>query len=257
MLLSQLITGLADTASLFLIAAGLSLIFGVTRIVNFAHGSFYMLGAYIGYSLIEWFGSGPLGFWGGVVLAALAVGTLGALMEILILRRIYRAPELYQLVGTFGVVLIVQDAALAIWGPVDKLGPRAPGLDSAVQVLGYYVPEYDLFLIVLGPAVLLALWFALTRTRWGMLVRAATEDREMLSALGVDQAKLFTGVFFVGSALAGLGGAVQLPKGGADLLMDLTMIAPAFVVVVIGGMGSIPGAFLAAAIIKVLNALAV
>jgi branched-chain amino acid transport system permease protein len=254
MILVQFLTGLASAASLFLVAAGLSIIFGVTRIVNFAHGSFYMLGAYIAYSLVERLGGGALGFWGAVFLAALAVGAIGVVVEMLVLRRIYRAPELFQLLATFGVVLVVQDVSLWIWGPEDLLGPRAPGLDGAVLIFGSYLPEYDLALIALSPLVLGGLWLLFHRTRWGTLVRAATQDREMVAALGVNQAWLFTSVFFVGAFLAGLGGAAQLPKGGADLLIDLNIIAAAFVVVVVGGMGSITGAFLAAVLIGELNA---
>lgn len=252
--LVQFLTGLASAASLFLVASGLSIIFGVSRVVNFAHGSLYMLGAYIAYSLVGVFGHSILGFWAAMVGAAVAVGGIGIIMETTVLRRLYRSPELFQLVATFGVVLVVQDVALAVWGPEDLLGPRAPGLDGAVLLLGHKVPEYDLALIVLGPAVLIALWLLLNRTRWGILVRAATQDPEMAGALGVNQKWLLTGVFFLGSLLAGLGGALQLPREPANLLMDLNIIAEAFVVVVIGGMGSIPGAFLAAVLIGELEA---
>ena len=252
-ILIQFLNGLASASSLFLVAAGLSLIFGVTRIVNFAHGSLYMLGTYIAYSLIEVFGRGPLGFWGAVVLAGLAVAAFGALVEVFLLRRIYAAPELLQLLATFALVLIVKDFALWVWGPEDLLGPRAPGLGGAVEITGRQFPEYDLFLIVLGPLVLAVLWAILTRTRWGTLVRAATQDREMAGALGVNQKWLFTGVFALGSLLAGLGGSVQIPRP-ANLFMDLSVISDAFVVVVVGGLGSIGGAFLAALLIAEIKA---
>jgi branched-chain amino acid transport system permease protein len=246
----QFLNGLAGASTLFLIAVGLSLIFGVTRIVNFAHGSLYMLGIYIAYSAVGAFaGAGALGFWGGVLAAALAAGLFGALIEVLILRRIYQAPELFQLLATFALVLIVKDFVLWAWGPEDLLGPRAPGLDGAVTILGQRFPEYDVFMIAVGPVVLGLLWLLLNRTRWGTLVRAATQDREMVGALGVNQKWLFTGVFALGAFLAGLGGALQLPREPAQLFLDLTAIADAFVIVVVGGMGSIPGAFLAALII--------
>ena len=251
--IAQFLTGLASAAALFLVASGLGIIFGVTRIVNFAHGSFYMLGAYIGYSLINYLGNGTLSFWSSLLLAAIAVGLIGVIVELTILRRVYQAPELFQLIATFGVILVIQDLALWLWGAEDLLGPRAPGLKGAVDIMGTPLPQYDLVLIVLGPLVLLGLWLLFNRTRWGILVRAATEDREMLSALGVNQAWLFTSAFFLGSALAGLGGAAQLPKGGADLLMDYQILADIFVIVVIGGMGSITGAFLAAVLISELN----
>ena len=253
-LLVQLLNGLAGASSLFLVGAGLSLIFGVTRIVNFAHGSFYMLGIYIAYALVERLGGGGW-FWPALVLASLAVGVLGALVEMALLRRIYRAPELFQLLATFALVLVLKDAALWLWGPEDLLGPRAPGLAGSVDILGRLFPTYDLFLIAVGPLILGSLWLLLTRTRWGTLVRAATQDREMVGALGVNQAWLFTGVFALGAMLAGLGGALQLPREPANLGLDLQTIGDAFVVVVVGGMGSIPGAYLAALLIAEIKAI--
>lgn len=252
LILAQILTGLANAGALFMVASGLSAIFGVTRIVNFAHGSFYMLGAYLGWSLMQVL-PGSFGFWGAILLAGLGVGLIGALVEIVILRRVYAAPELFQLVATFGVILIVQDLALMIWGPEDLLGPRAPGLRGVVRILGEPVPKYDLALIALTPLVALGLWALITRTRFGILVRAATQDREMVGALGVNQRWLFTATFALGCALAGLGGALQLPKGGADLLMDFTILTSVFVVVVVGGMGSLPGAYLASVLISVVG----
>jgi branched-chain amino acid transport system permease protein len=253
----QLINGLASASSLFLVAAGLSLIFGVTRIVNFAHGSFFMVGIYVAYSLVERL-SGALGFWVALPLAALIVGVLGALIEVVLLRRIYKAPELFQLLATFALVLVIKDAVLWLWGPDELLGPRAPGLSGSVSLLGRQFPSYDLFLIVVGPLVLGAVWLLLTRTRFGTLVRAATQDREMVSALGVNQAWLFTAVFALGAMLAGLGGALQLPREPATLEMDLHTIGAAFVVVVVvGGMGSIPGAYAAALLISEIKAICI
>ena len=252
----QLLNGLAGASSLFMVAAGLSLIFGVTRIVNFAHGSFYMLGVYLAYTLVERLG-GAIGFWPALLAAALAVGVIAALVEVLLLKRIYRAPELFQLLATFALVLVIKDAALYVWGPEDLLGPRAPGLGGAVDILGRRFPSYDLLLIVVGPVVLAALWLLLTRTRWGTLVRAATQDREMVGALGVNQSLLFTSVFALGGLLAGLGGALQLPREPASLALDLLTIGDAFVVVVVGGMGSIPGAFVAALLIAEIKAICV
>ncbi len=256
LLFAQLITGLANAGALFMVASGLSLIFGVTRIVNFAHGSFYMLGAYIGFSLMQVL-PGSIGFWSSIIMAGLGVGFIGLLVEILVLRPVYKAPELFQLVATFGVILVIQDLTLMIWGAEDILGPRAPSLIGVVRVFGEPIPKYDIALLLITPFVALGLWYLISRTRVGVLVRAATQDREMVGALGVNQSWLFTGVFFLGSALAGLGGALQLPKGGADLLMDFNILTAIFVVVVIGGMGSLPGAYLAAVIISVLNVLGV
>jgi len=251
----QLLNGLAGASALFLVAVGLSLIFGVTRIVNFAHGSMYMIGLYVAYSLVQAFGVTALGFWGAVLGAAIAVALLGALIEIGVLRRIYRAPELFQLLATFAVVLMLRDAVLYLWGPEDLLGPKAPGFKGAVQIFGRSFPTYDLLLIFVGPAVLAVLWLLLKKTRLGILIRAATQDREMVGALGVNQKWLFTGVFALGSALAALGGALQMPREPANLGLDLVAIGEAFVVVVVGGMGSIPGAYLAALVIAEIKAI--
>jgi branched-chain amino acid transport system permease protein len=253
-LVLQALSGLASASSLFLVASGLTVIFGVSRVVNFAHGSLYMLGAYLAWTLVTTLPRGHLGFWGGVLGAALLVAFIGLVVEVLLLRRIYRAPELFQLLATFGVVLIVQDLALMTWGAQDLLGPRAPGLRGSVDILGQRFPTYELFLIGVGPVVLGLLWLLFHRTRWGTLVRAATQDREMVGALGVNQRMLFTSVFFLGSLLAGLGGALQLPRESVNLHMDLAIIAEAFVVVVVGGLGSLAGAALAALLIGELHA---
>ena len=249
----QFLTGLASAASLFLVASGLSIIFGVTRIVNFAHGAFYMLGAYVAFTLTERF-SGAIGFWGGILAAALIVAAIGVLVEMVLLRRIYHAPELFQLLATFGLTLMVEDLVVLIWGPSDQLGRRAPGLKGAVDFFGQNVPSYDLFLIVLGPVVLGVLWLLFQRTRWGVLVRAATQDRDMVAALGVNQKWLFTSVFAVGVFLAALGGALQIPRDAVHHALDLRIIVDVFVVVVIGGLGSIIGAFVAAVLVSELNA---
>jgi branched-subunit amino acid ABC-type transport system permease component len=254
--LFQALNGLATASGLFLVGAGLSLIFGVTRIINMAHGSLYMLGTYIAYSLATKVGGG-LGFWGGIVVTALTVGAIGGLIEILLLRRIYPAHELFQLLATFALVLVINDLTLWLWGPEDLLGPRAPGLRGAIDVLGRRIPSYDVFLIVIGPVVLALLHLTLARTRFGRLVRAATQDREMVGALGVNQALLFTSVFALGSVLSGLGGALQIAREPANLGMDLNVIGDAFVVVVVGGMGSITGAYLAAVLIAEIKALCI
>ena len=255
-LLAQLLNGLASASSLFLVSVGLSLIFGVTRTINFAHGSFFMLGAYIAFSSVEVL-QPVIGFWPALLLAPLACAALGALTEIGLLRRIYQAPELFQLLATFALVLVIKDAALWLWGPEELFGPRAAGLEGSVEILGRQFPTYDLLLMAVGPLVLLGLHLLLTKTRFGTLVRAATQDREMVGALGVNQAWLFTAVFALGTLLAGLAGALQLPREPASLEMDMTTIGAAFVVVVVGGMGSIPGAFVAALMIAEIKAICI
>ncbi|QCK86523.1 ABC transporter permease [Phreatobacter aquaticus] len=256
-LVIQALSGLASASALFVIASGLTIVFGVTRIVNFAHGSFYMLGAYMAVTIVPWlleFDRSPALFFLGVILSAIVVGVLGVVMELVLLRRIYKVPELFQLLATFGVVLIVQDVVLKIWGPVDITGPRAPGMRHGIEILGQRFPAYEMFLIAVGPAVLGILLLIMHKTRFGVLIRAATQDREMVGALGVNQAVLFTGTLFLGAFLAGLGGALQIPRLPANTGMDLSIITEAFVVTVIGGMGSVPGAFIAALIIKMLEA---
>ncbi len=254
--LAQFLSGLASAASLFIIASGLSIIFGVTRIVNFAHGAFTMLGAYIAYTLTTRL-TGTFGFWSALLLAAAATAAFGALVEMLLLRRIYRAPELFQLLATFGVSLMLEDIVVLVWGPEDLVGPRAPGLRGAVEILGQPVPSYDLFLMACGPVVLAAIWLVLHKTRWGVLVRAATQDRDMVSALGINQKWLFTGVFTIGVFLAALGGAVQIPRDAVNHTIDINIIVEVFVVVVIGGLGSVVGAFVAAILVSEINAFAI
>jgi branched-chain amino acid transport system permease protein len=172
----------------------------------------------------------------------------------LLLRRIYHAPELFQLLATFGLTLMVEDLVVLTWGPDDLVGPRAPGLKGALDFFGQKIPSYDLFLIVLGPAVLGLLWLVFQRTRWGVLVRAATQDRDMVAALGVNQKWLFTSVFALGVFLAALAGALQIPRDAVHHAMDLRIIVDVFVVVVIGGLGSVVGAFVAAVLVSELNA---
>lgn len=253
-LLVQLLTGLSSAAVLFLVSSGLSLIFGVTRILNFAHGSLYMIGAYIAYTLVQHLGGDGLNFWLALLLAAVAVGLIGTLLEMFVLRRIYGSPELFQLLATFALVLVFQDIALHTWGPEDLLGPQAPGLGGGLQMMGESFPLYDMFLIVMAAVIISGLYWLLHRTRFGTLVRAATEDREMVANLGVNQKWLFTAVFALGSFLAGLGGALQIPRESVSLTMDMSMIIEAFVVVVIGGMGSLRGAGIASLIVGLTQA---
>lgn len=255
-LLAQLLNGLASASALFLVSVGLSLIFGVTRTINFAHGSFYMLGAYIAFSSVEHLGA-YIGFWPALLLAPPICGVLGALTEIGLLRRIYQAPELFQLLATFALVLVIKDTTLWLWGPEELFGQRAAGFEGTLEILGRQFPTYDLLLIAIGPLVLLALTWLLKHTRFGTLVRAATQDREMVGALGINQAWLFTAVFALGTLLAGLGGALQLPREPASLEMDMLTIGTAFVVVVVGGMGSIVGAFVAALLVAQLKAVCI
>ncbi|GIX47235.1 MAG: branched-chain amino acid ABC transporter permease [Candidatus Tectimicrobiota bacterium] len=245
----QALAGLASAMFLFLVAAGLSLIFGVSRIVNFAHGSFYMLAAYVTYSLTQSLPSSPWSFWLALLVAPLAIAALGGFIEVALLRRVYRAPEISQLLLTFALVLFFGDAVKYLWGVSNKSVPMPALLAGSVPLWGQPFPVYYLLVIALGPLLMAGLWLLFYRTRFGILVRAATEDREMVAALGEDQARLFTRVFVFGSWLAGLGGTLAAPMVALTPGMDATVIVEAFVVVVVGGMGSFSGSLLAALLI--------
>lgn len=230
------------------------MIFGVARIVNFAHGSLTMLGAYIGWSILTRLPETPTGFLLGVCATMIAVAACGLILERLLLRRVYASPALFQLLATFGALLIIQDLTQRIWGPADLALPRPGWLRQAVPIAGGRFPLYDLILIGVGPLVLGLLALLFKCTRWGALVRAAAEDREMLGALGVNQGVLFSAVFALGAGLAGLGGVLALPDSSANLQIDLSAVTDAFVVVVAGGLGSITGAFIVSVLISVLQA---
>jgi branched-subunit amino acid ABC-type transport system permease component len=231
---------------LFLIASGLSLIFGVLRVLNFAHGTFYMLGAYSAYQFVQWLGVGGGKFWVAALAAALAVAALGGIVERLLFRHLYGKEELYQLLFTYALVLILSDGAKMIWGTQQKSVSRPPGLTGSFVIFGATVPHYNLFILLLGPAIALAVWFVLQRTRVGRFIRAAALDRETLGALGVNVDALYTGVFVIASFLGGLGGALISPMRATTPGMDTEIIVEAFVVVVIGGLGSFWGTFLGA-----------
>jgi branched-chain amino acid transport system permease protein len=233
---------------LFLIASGLSLIFGVLRVLNFAHGTFYMLGAYSAYQLVQWLGVDGGRFWLAALGAATAVALLGGLVERLLFRHLYGKEELYQLLFTYALVLILSDAAKMIWGTQQKSVSRPPGLTGAFTLFGATIPDYNLFILLLGPAIALAVWFVLQRTRVGRFIRAAALDRETLGALGVNVNALYTWVFVIASFLGGLGGALISPMRATTPGMDTEIIVEAFVVVVIGGLGSFWGTFLGALI---------
>ncbi len=245
---AQSLSGLTAAMFLFLIASGLSLIFGVLRVLNFAHGTFYMLGAYSAYQIVLWLGPGPGMFWVAVLGAALGIAVLGGVVERFLFRHLYGKEELYQLLFTYALVLVLSDVAKIIWGTQQKSVSRPPGLTGSVSVWGATIPYYNLFILVLGPALALAFWFVLQRTRAGRFIRAAALDRETLGALGVNVNALYTGVFVLASFLGGLGGALVTPVRTIVPGMDTEIIVEAFVVVVIGGLGSFWGTFLGSVI---------
>ena len=244
----QLLNGLTNAMFIFLIASGLSIIFGVLGVLNFAHGSFYMFGAYMTYQCVSFFMDTPGHFWIAVITASIAVALLGGVVERLLLRRLYLHEELNQLLFTYALVLVLGDLARIVWG-VDQLSVSRPAvLRGAVQIFGQYFPKYNVFVLFIGPAVAFLFWFFILRTRWGRMVRAAALDRETLGTLGVNVNQLFTSVFIIGSFLAALGGALVAPVTTIQPGMDMEVIINAFIVVVIGGMGSFWGTFLGALI---------
>lgn len=247
--LFQILNGLGLGVIYFLLAVGLSVIFGLLRFVNFAHGAFYMLGAYLTYEIARHGGS----FWLALPLAALAVAGLAAALEGLLLRRIYRMPHAYHILVTVGVALVIQEMTIIIWGPLG--GSMAPPASlGGVLILGNFIyPQYRLFVIVFTAIVAALLWWLLEGTRLGAIVRAGSESEETMSLLGFNTPGINTAVFALGAGLAGLAGALAAPIRGVSPFMAVEAVGIAFAVVVIGGMGSYPGALAAGLLIGVLQ----
>ncbi len=242
-LFSQFMGGLTAAMFLFLIASGLSLIFGVLRVLNFAHGSFYMLGAYMAWQVVHSLQPTGATFWLAAIGAAVGVAILGGIVERLLFRYLYGREELYQLLFTYALVLILGDAAKWTWGTQQLSVSRPAILNGGFEVFDTVVPYYNLFIILIGPTIALSVWLMLTRTSLGRMVRAAALDREMLDALGANVGWLYTGMFMLSAALAGLAGALVTPIQSIVPGMDVEIIVQAFIVVVIGGLGSFWGTF--------------
>ena len=253
----QTLAGVSNGMLLFLISCGLSLIFGVMRILNFAHGALFMLGALIAVSVGALIPDPVAGFVLALIGGATGLALIGAAIETTLLRRVYRAPHEMQLLLTFGLVFILGDAAKLIWGREEHSVTLPAILTGSAHAFGLVFPLYRLFLIAAGVVVAAALWLALYRTRWGIFIRAATMDRQMLAALGVDTRMLFTAVFALGAALAGLGGALAAPVVAVGPGLHVQVLIDAFAVVVIGGLGSVLGAFVAALLVGLVNAFGV
>lgn len=245
------VIGLSLASTLFLLSAGLTLIFGMLGVINFAHGSFYMLGAYAGYQVIQLTGS----FWWALLLAPLVGGLVGAAVERLALRPVYNREPHMQMLLTFGVILVLEEVVRAIWG-LEYKEVAAPALLAApTHLLGATVSTYRLFLIAFGATMALMLFLALDRTRIGIIVRAASSNAEMVRGLGIDVGRVRTGVFAFGTALAALGGAVTAPLFPVELGMGFSVIIDCFVVIIIGGLGSIKGTVVAALLLGLVRAL--
>lgn len=252
-LLIQVMNSLSLAMNLFIIAAGLTLIFGVLRIVNFAHGAFYMVGAYVALSILRVTGDSNLGFLLGVLGAGALMGAMAFVVERGLLSRLYDKEHMLQLLFTFALVLVIKDLVKMIWGSGQYSIGAPPFLRGAVNLGISPYPKYALFLCVMGPIIAVAIWFFMERTRWGRILRAAREDRVMLNALGTDVKLVYSGVFVTGAALAAMGGALAAPRSAVDPGMDSLVIIDAFIIVIIGGLGSLLGSFVGALILGFLT----
>lgn len=250
LLLEQALNGLQFGLMLFLLAAGLTLVFGIMDMINLAHGSLYMVGAYLIASCAAASGS----FWMGLVAGVLATAVVGVLLELTVLRRLYGRDHLSQVLGTFAILLMANEGVRMIWGTQPQALNPPEALAGPVQLLpGFSYPAYRLFIIGMGLAVALALYLLVTRTRVGMQVRAGASNREMALAMGTNVRQLFTGVFAFGAALCALAGGMLGPLLAVQVGMGESILILAFVVIVIGGIGSIRGAFLGSLLVGVVD----
>ena len=253
----QIVAGLGSGAVLFLIASGLTLIFGALRVVNFAHGSLYAIGAYLAVSLGDQIGFGNFTFWLVLLLSGLLVAASGAFLEVVFFRPIYRRPLLTQLLVTFAFVLIVAGIIRSVWGAQGESTRTPAFLAGGVRLLDTQVPKYQFFLMAFAVAVAAVLWAILYKTGLGRMIRAAVSDPELLGLSGVNVRWLFTGVFALGSFFAGVAGCLVTLQGAIGPELGVGAIIRAFVVIVIGGLGSLTGAFIAAFLVGVAEALGI
>ncbi len=255
-LVIQGISGLTMAMILFLIASGLTLLFGVVNVFNFAHGSFYMIGAYLAYQFVA---KMHINFWLSLVLAGLGAGFFGMLVEFFFLRRIYgRAQEAgFQILLTYSFILIIDDLVKMIWGAEYKSISRPPGFTGSVEIFGMVLPAYNLAIIALGIVVAIVAWLVLTRTRAGKIARATSIDREMLSTLGINVPLTLSLTFGIATALGGVAGALAAPLRSVTPGAGIEVIIDSLIVVVLGGMGNFWGALLGSLIIGEVNAFAV
>ena len=253
-LFMQFLSGLSQGMLMVIIASGLSLVFGTMNILNFAHGSFYMLGAYACFAVVTLLPQVTGNFWIGLLVGPLAVAGIGGLIERNVLRRVYSRHLLDQLLLTYAFILIFDDVVKMIWG-IDFQSIRTPAvLSGKLDILGRSLPHYDLFLILMGPLILAGLYFLLQKTRIGRVMRATASDAEMMLALGGNVRVLFNRVFMLGVWLGGMGGALISPQAAISPGMAVSIIVESFIVVVIGGLGSFWGTLLGAFIFGQFNA---
>ena len=254
----QLVNGLMEGMMLFLIASGLTLIFGVSRIVNFAHGSLFMLGAFLTYALVPLIGPGTIwGFFASVVLAGLGTAAVGTIFEVVALRRVYGRDSLMQLLITVALVFIIRDVVRAIWGPNSLTVPTPDDLMGALIVGKTYFPIFPFVIFGAGLLIVAVMIGIIRFTRVGILLRAATDDRGMVALLGSNEKIIFTLVFAAGSCLAGIAGGLSAPYGDVNSLLDTTVIVTAFIVCVLGGLGNLYGALAGAMVVGITKAIGV
>ena len=234
----QSLNGLALGGLLFLLSSGFSLIFGLMRVANLSHGAYFMLGAYVGLSVVN----AGYGFWTAVAAGAVAIGVLGGVIERVLLRRL-GGRTLSQVLVTLGIAFIIADSSLLVWSGDPMPLPVPRGLTGAVPVLGVFFPKYRLAVVGISIVTAVALWALLERTRLGAMIRAGVDDMEMARALGIPVPRLFTAVFCLGAALAGMGGVLGGPILSVYPGLDMDMLPLALIVLILGGAGSLAGAF--------------
>jgi len=242
--ISLLLVGLARAMILFIVSAGLTFVLGVLRVPNVAHGSLYMIGAFVAFTIATAFGQSSAGFWFALILAPLVVAAVALIIERGLLSHLYQREHLMLILFTFGLMLILNDLVKLIWGAEYRSVTPPEILDGAVTLFGFNIPRYSLFLLFVGPLVALGLWFLSNKTRLGKISRAASVDREMVGVLGINVNWVFAAAFVIGCALAGLGGALVAPTTSISLGMDLTIIIESFLIVIIGGLGNTWGALI-------------
>ncbi len=248
-LLTQIFVGLGRTVVLFIVASGLSLILGVLRIPNIWHGSLYMVGAFVTFTVVSAFGGGATGFWMAIIIAPLVVALISLIVERSFFQHLYEREHLMLLLLTFAFSLVFGDLVKMVWGTGYKSVSAPKFLQGSVDLFqGVTLTRYNVFLVLIFPIVAVALWFLVNKTKIGKISRAAAVDREMVSAVGINVSWVFATVFVIGCFLAGLGGALVAPTVSISLGMDHTLIMEAFLIVIIGGLGNMWGALLGALI---------
>jgi branched-chain amino acid transport system permease protein len=255
LILIQLLNGISLGMIYVLMAVGLTVVFGMLNIINFAHGAVYALGAYMAFTFATLLGQWTGSFWVAIFLGPLATALVGVVFEVTLLRRMQDAEHEYQILLTFGVALILQELIIMIWGAIGKSVPIPRELSGLMDFGIFTFPDYRIFLIGFIGFVCLVIWLLIEKTSYGSIIRAGTENRNMVNCLGIDIYRVFTVVFGLGVGLAGLAGALALPMRGAQPLMGDTILTLCFVVVVIGGMGSFTGAILGGLLVGVVESM--